>query len=291
MSVTRRPDWLRPAPLRMSTLARMKHFTRGLRLHTVCESAQCPNRQECFSSGMATFMILGDICTRNCTFCAVRHGAPLSPDPAEPRHLAQAVKQMGLRYAVITSVTRDDLKDGGAKHFAEAIQEIRKLGYDLQVEVLIPDFKGSTDALETVIDAGPVVINHNIETVPRLYPEVRPQANFECSLELLKNAKRIKPEMLTKSGIMLGLGESREEIVEVMTRLRKSGCELLTVGQYLQTSFKHHPVVRYVTPSEFEEYKATARSFGFRDARIGPLVRSSYHAADMFRTARQSVIA
>jgi len=234
-----------------------------LRLHTVCESARCPNRADCFARGTATFMILGDICTRNCTFCAVRHGRPQPPDPEEPKHVAEAVRRLGLRYVVITSVTRDDLPDGGAGQFAQTIRIIRSHDPDILVEVLVPDFKGSLTALQMVLEAGLVVLNHNVETVPRLYPEVRPGADFHRSVELLKAARHLGKGILTKSGFMLGLGETEPEVIELMAQLREAGCDLLSIGQYLPPSLGHYPVARFVPPEEFEHYEAVGRAMGF----------------------------
>ena len=282
----RRPDWLKPSPLNLATMAKMNRLMQGLKLHTVCESAQCPNRTRCFTGGTATFMILGDICTRNCTFCAVDKGKPLPPDSEEPEHVLAAVKKMGLKYVVITSVTRDDLPDGGAAHFARTIEIIR--GYDpsVMVEVLIPDFKGSLPALQTVIDAQPTVLNHNVETVPRLYPEVRSKANYQQSIELLKQAKLLNNQLLTKSGFMLGLGETRQEVIGLLADLRRANCDILTLGQYLQPSLRHHHVVRYVTPEEFEEYENIGKEMGFSSVFSGPLVRSSFHAAEAYILAK-----
>ena len=282
----RRPEWLKPRPLDPAILAGMGRLLRGLKLHTVCESAQCPNRAECFAEGTATFMILGDICTRNCTFCAVKKGMPLPPDPQEPEHVVTAVKKLGLQYVVITSVTRDDLTDGGAFHFAQTIEAIRQYDASIMVETLVPDFKGSLSALQTVIDACPAVLNHNVETVPRLYHEVRPKANYQQSLELLKQAKLLNNGLLTKSGLMLGLGETRQEVIEVMADLRQVSCDLLTLGQYLQPSLRHHKVVRYVSPEEFEEYQNTGKGMGFVSVISGPLVRSSFHAAEAYLSHR-----
>ena len=282
----RRPEWLKPVPLNPATLAEMGRLMRSLKLHTVCESAECPNRTRCFAEGTATFMILGDICTRNCTFCAVTKGIPLPPDPEEPAHIVAAVRKLGLRYVVVTSVTRDDLPDGGAFHFAQAIEAIRQCDPNIAVEVLIPDFKGSLPALQTVVDACPAVLNHNVETVPRLYPEVRPKANYRQSIELLKQAKYLNNGFLTKSGLMLGLGETRQEVIEVMTDLRQAGCDLLTLGQYLQPSLNHHKIVRYVTPEEFEEYQNAGEEMGFTSVVSGPLVRSSFHAAEAYLSHR-----
>ena len=282
----RRPEWLKPRPLDPAILAGMGRLLRGLKLHTVCESAQCPNRAECFAEGTATFMILGDICTRNCTFCAVKRGMPSPPDPQEPEHVVTAVRKLGLQYVVITSVTRDDLTDGGAFHFAQTIEAIRQYDANIMVETLVPDFRGSLSALQTVIDACPAVLNHNVETVPRLYHEVRPKANYQQSLELLKQAKLLNNGLLTKSGLMLGLGETRQEVIEVMADLRRANCDLLTLGQYLQPSLRHHKVVRYVSPEEFEEYQNTGKGMGFVSVISGPLVRSSFHAAEAYLSHR-----
>ncbi len=282
----RRPEWLRPSPLNWATLAKMGRLIRGLKLHTVCESAQCPNRTECFSEGTATFMILGDICTRNCTFCAVTKGKPLPPDAEEPEHVVAAVKKLGLRYVVITSVTRDDLPDGGASHFAQTMEAIHRYNPSIRVEVLIPDFKGSLPALKTVIDAYPAVLNHNVETVPSLYHKVRPQAKYQRSLRLLKQAKLLSSGLLTKSGLMLGLDESRQQVIELMADLRQVSCDLLTIGQYLQPSLTHHKVIRYVPPEEFEEYQNIGKEMGFASVISGPLVRSSFYAAEAYSLAR-----
>jgi lipoic acid synthetase len=260
-------------------------LTRDLKLHTVCESARCPNRTECFAEGTATFMILGDVCTRDCTFCAVKHGNPKAPDPQEADHVVQAVDRLGLRYVVITSVTRDDLPDGGASDFARTIRAIHGHDSSITVEVLIPDFQGSASALKTVVDASPAVLNHNIETVPRLYPEIRPQAKYRRSLDLLKQAKMLSGSLLTKSGLMLGLGESRGEVTKVMADLRQAGCDFLTIGQYLQPSLGHHELVRYIRPEEFEEHRVDGEKLGFISVASGSLVRSSFHAAEMYISA------
>ncbi len=281
----RRPEWLRPSSLNSVVLTRMSQLMRGLRLHTVCESALCPNRTSCFAGATATFMILGDVCTRNCTFCAVAKGKPLDVDPEEPEHIVAAVKKLGIRYVVITSVTRDDLADGGASQFARTIWALH--GYDptLLVEVLVPDFAGSFSALKMVIDANPAVLNHNVETVPRLYREVRPEASYERSLGLLEQAKQLCRGLLTKSGRMVGLGETREETIQVMTDLRDSGCDILTIGQYLAPSMRHHDVVRYIPPQEFEEYQNIGKEMGFTAVFSGPLVRSSFHASEAYQSA------
>jgi len=277
----RLPEWLkRPAP-DPAALVRMKRLVDGLQLHTVCESANCPNQGECFSQGTATFMILGDICTRNCTFCAVESGRPKPLDASEPEHLVEAVKRLGLKHVVITSVTRDDLDDGGAAQFAECIEAIRDYDPSVTVEVLIPDFQGSLPALKIVLDSSPTVLNHNVETVPRLYLEVRPQADYERSIELLGRVKVEEPAILTKSGLMVGLGETHQEVIEVMQDLREADCDFLTIGQYLQPSRQHHQVIRFIPPAEFDEYRRTGEEMGFRSVASAPFVRSSFHAAEM----------
>ncbi len=252
-------------------------------LNTVCQGALCPNQGECFGRGTATFLILGRTCTRNCTFCAIpSEEHPPAPDPGEPERIARATAELGLRHVVITSVTRDDLPDGGAAHFAETVRALKKHGAQVIVEVLIPDFQGSLQALETVVHSGPDIINHNLETVPRLYPEVRPQADYRRSLHLLQMVKEIDPGKISKSGLMLGLGEERQEVLQVMADLREVSCDLLTLGQYLQPSGKHHPVVRYIPPEEFEELQRRGEDLGFRGVFSAPLVRSSFHAAEIF---------
>ena len=281
----RRPEWLKLSALEPAILNKTTKLARDLKLHTVCESARCPNRTECFSQGTATFMILGNVCTRNCTFCAVKHGNPKAPDLQEADHVVQAVDRLSLGYVVVTSVTRDDLPDGGAYQFAQTIRAIREYDSAIAVEVLVPDFQGSASALQTVIDASPAVLNHNIETVQRLYSEVRPQAEYQRSLEVLRQAKLLDSSLLTKSGLMLGLGESREDVVEVMADLRQAGCDLLTIGQYLQPSLGHHRLIRYVHPEEFEELRIAGEKSGFVSVVAGPLVRSSFHAAGMYISA------
>jgi lipoic acid synthetase len=273
-----RPEWLRARAPGGPNHHELKVLTNQLELHTVCESAQCPNLGECWDQRTATFMILGDVCTRRCGFCAVPKGLPLPVDEAEPERVAQAVRALRLEYAVITSVNRDDRKDGGAEVFARTIRAIRKHQPSCKVEVLIPDFQGSREALEIVMAAHPEVLNHNIETVPRLYKQVRPGARYEQSLELLSRASQIDPAAATKSGIMVGLGESNTEILETMQDLAKNKVKILTIGQYLQPSRDHLPIARYYHPTEFAEFRAAGLVMGFSHVESGPLVRSSYHA-------------
>jgi lipoic acid synthetase len=278
-SLLRKPDWIRVRIAASPEVERIKQLLRKHNLSTVCEEANCPNLGECFSGGTATFMIMGDICTRRCPFCDVGHGKPNALDANEPKNLALAIAEMRLKYVVITSVDRDDLRDGGAQHFADCIREARALSPQLQVEVLTPDFRGRMDvALDILEREPPDVFNHNLETVPRLYLQARPGANFKWSLELLKQYKTRRPEVLTKSGLMVGLGETKEEIIDVMGQMREHNIDMLTIGQYLQPSRDHLPVARYVEPAEFEEYTAVAKELGFSRAACGPLVRSSYHA-------------
>jgi lipoic acid synthetase len=278
-----RPKWLRaPAPAG-ENYHELKGLIERLRLHTVCESAACPNVGECWNQRTATFMILGNVCTRRCGFCAVQKGAPLPVDYDEPQRVAEAVALMGLKFAVVTSVNRDDREDGGAELFALVIREIRHRVPGCGVEVLIPDFQGSHEAVETVMEAGPDVLNHNTETVPRLYRQVRLGARYERSLDVLAHARRVAPATPTKSGLMLGLGEKAEEVLEVMRDLRASKVEILTLGQYLRPSPKHLPIVRYVPPAEFEEFRRAGYQMGFAHVESGPLVRSSYHAAKAVR--------
>jgi len=276
-----RPGWLRRSAPDPVALAKMKELVDGLQLHTVCESAHCPNQGECFARGVATFMILGDVCTRSCAFCVVEHGQPAPPDANEPERVVEAVAKLGLRHVVITSVTRDDLPDGGANRFAKVIEAIRSYDPGITAEVLIPDFQGSLSALEVVVASRPAIINHNVETVPRLYSRVRPQANYERSIQLLEHVKFMGKELLTKSGLMLGLGERREEVIPVMEDLRKVDCDFLTIGQYLRPSINHHEVVRFVPPVEFEEYKHIGITKGFRGVASAPFVRSSFQADKM----------
>lgn len=277
--VLRKPEWIRVRLPASPDVERIKKILRKNNLSSVCEEASCPNLGECFSGGTATFMIMGDICTRRCPFCDVGHGKPNALDEKEPKHLAEAIAEMQLKYVVITSVDRDDLRDGGAQHFADCIREARFYSPTLEVEILTPDFRGRMDiALDILAAEAPDVFNHNLETVPRLYREARPGANYQWSLDLLKQYKARRPDVLTKSGLMVGLGETKEEIFEVMRDMREHNIDMLTIGQYLQPSKDHLPVQRYVTPAEFEEYKELADKLGFKRAACGPLVRSSYHA-------------
>lgn len=278
--VLRKPEWMKiKLPADSQRIRDIKAAMRKNNLHSVCEEASCPNLAECFSHGTATFMILGAICTRRCPFCDVAHGRPLPPNAEEPTQLAQTIADMKLRYVVVTSVDRDDLRDGGAQHFADCTREIRAKNPDIKIETLVPDFRGRMDrALEVLRDNPPDVFNHNLETAPRLYRKARPGANYQWSLDLLKKFKEMHPEVPTKSGLMMGLGETKEEIVEVLKDLRAHGVTMLTLGQYLAPSRHHLPVERYVPPSEFEELKEIALELGFTHAACGPFVRSSYHA-------------
>jgi lipoic acid synthetase len=282
----RKPKWLRQRLPSSPNFEKIKGMIAKDRLHTVCQEAGCPNIWECFSHHTATFLIMGSRCTRNCRFCAVTEGPLEPPDPAEPARVASVARQMGLKYVVVTSVTRDDLPDGGARNFAETIEKIRHEIPDVCVEVLIPDFQGSKKALETVLNAHPDVLNHNIETVPRLYPEVRPQAAYRRSLNLILSAREYDPALLTKSGLMLGLGEYQAEISSTLEDMLKAGCRMLTLGQYLQPSKDHLPVKRYIPPEEFEEWRKTALQMGFAEVASGPFVRSSYHARELFQEVK-----
>ncbi len=279
----RRPPWLKVRAPVGETVAEIRRLVHGNALHTVCEEAMCPNIGECWGAGTATFLLLGDICTRTCGFCDVKHGKPLPLDWMEAERVAQTVKIMNLRHAVITSVTRDDRRDGGAPIFAMVIRRIRELLPGCSVEVLIPDFKGSIEALRIVMEARPEILNHNVETVKRLFKAVQPQDNYEWARATLVNAKRLDPDVLTKSGIMVGLGETMEEVKETMRDLRSWGVDILTIGQYLQPSRKHLPIDRYYTPEEFAELKEYGLKIGFKWVESGPLVRSSYHAAEQVR--------
>jgi len=275
-----KPAWIRVrAASPNSRFHEIKDILRAQKLHTVCEEASCPNIAECFGKGTATFMILGDICTRRCPFCDVGHGRPLAPDADEPRHLAETIALLKLKYVVITSVDRDDLKDGGAKHFVDCITSVRKASPQTTIEVLVPDFRGRLDrALEILAAAPPDVMNHNLETVPRLYKKARPGGDYRHSLLLLKSFKGMFPSVPTKSGLMVGLGETDEEILAVMRDLRAHDVDMLTIGQYLQPSPHHLAVERYVDPAVFKEFESQARNMAFKHAAVGPMVRSSYHA-------------
>lgn len=280
-----RPAWLRAKAPQGPDYERLKGLMRELRLNTVCEEAHCPNLGECWKAGTATFMILGDVCTRACGFCAVKTGLPaLPPDVLEPARVADAVARMRLRHAVITSVNRDDQRDGGASIFAGVVREIRRRIPGCTVELLIPDLKGDWEALQTILDSRPDILNHNVETVPRLYRTVRPGARFSRSLELLSRSRQAG--LVTKSGIMVGLGEEWEEILETVRAIREAGTDVLTVGQYLRPSSDHLPVRRYYTPEEFAQIRAIARALGYAHVESGPLVRSSYHAAEQVPVAR-----
>ena len=284
----KKPHWLkRRLPLGPEYEQTRRRIRDG-KLHTVCQEANCPNIFECFSQHTATFLILGGRCTRHCTFCAVAKGPSGPPDPDEPRRVAQAAAKMELNYVVVTSVTRDDLEDGGAGQFAETIQALRQKIGDVRIEVLIPDFQGNAAALQAVLDANPDILNHNIETVPRLYPKVRPQADYRQSLTLLQRASTAAPHIPTKSGLMLGLGETDDEIRQVLSDLRDHGCRILTVGQYLQPSIDHHPVLEYVTPEAFDSWRDYALEIGFGEVSAGPFVRSSYHAKQSFQSLSDS---
>ncbi len=275
----RKPEWIRMKVPDSARFQEIKQVLRDNNLHTVCEEASCPNIGECFSGGTATFMILGDICTRRCPFCDVAHGKPLPPDVNEPENLARTIAQMKLNYVVITSVDRDDLLDGGAQHFVDCIQAVRRQSPNIKIEVLVPDFRGRLDvALEILRKAPPDVMNHNLETVPRLYKQARPGSDYQNSLNLLKAFSEMYPEVPTKSGLMLGLGETDDEIITVMQDLRAHGVSMLTLGQYLQPSVHHIPVMRFVEPAIFASLKSKADDMGFNNSASGPMVRSSYHA-------------
>jgi lipoyl synthase len=279
----RRPDWIRVRAPAGESYERLKTLMRSKTLHTVCEEAMCPNIGECWGHGTATFLMMGDVCTRTCAFCDIKHGRPAPLDFGEPERVAQAVKAMGLRHAVITSVNRDERKDGGAPIFAMVIRRIRELHPGCSIEVLIPDFKGSRDALQIVMEARPEILNHNVETVPRMFKVIQPQDRYEWAAATLSNAKALDPEVLTKSGLMAGLGETMDELKATIADMRAWGVDILTLGQYLQPSRKHMPIARYYTPEEFAELREYALGLGFRWAECGPLVRSSYHAEEQVR--------
>lgn len=279
VELPQKPDWIRVRMPISPEITRIKNTLRKHKLASVCEEAQCPNLGECFSGGTATFMIMGEICTRRCPFCDVAHGRPLPLAENEPTELAEAIADMKLKYVVITSVDRDDLKDGGADHFAQCIRQTRKYSPGIRVEVLVPDFRGRMDiALDILAAEPPDVFNHNLESVPSLYKKIRPGSDYQWSLDLLKKYKQRCPDVLTKSGLMLGLGETREELIQVMHDMREHDIDMITLGQYLQPSRDHLPVDRFVTPEEFDEFGAIAKSLGFKSVASGPLVRSSYHA-------------
>ncbi|MBT8114204.1 MAG: lipoyl synthase [Arenicella sp.] len=275
----RKPDWIRIRLPHGNKVAQLKQTLRENQLHTVCEEASCPNLSECFSRGTATFMIMGDICTRRCPFCDVAHGRPLPLDEKEPQHLAQTIRQMGLSYVVVTSVDRDDLRDGGAGHFVNCIKQIRALNPDTKVEILVPDFRGRMDvAIELMTSHPPDVFNHNLETIPELYRRVRPGSDYQWSLELIRKFKAAQPAVKTKSGLMLGIGETMDQVKRVLIDLKEHDCDMITLGQYLQPSRNHLPVERYVHPDEFDELRLFGDELGFSHVASGPMVRSSYHA-------------
>ena len=282
----KKPEWIRAKLPSGGQFMEIKRILREQKLHTVCEEASCPNIGECFSKGTATFMIMGDICTRRCPFCDVGHGRPNPLDPEEPKHLAETVAALKLKYVVITSVDRDDLRDGGAGHFADCIKAIRELSPSTQIEVLVPDFRGRLDvALEILAATPPDVMNHNLETAPRLYKQARPGADYKHSLELLKRYKALRPDVATKSGIMVGLGEDDEEVREVMRDMREYDIDMITIGQYLQPTDGHLPVLRYVSPQMFKTFETEALEMGFKHAAVGAMVRSSYHADEQAKDA------
>ena len=277
--ILRKPEWIRIKLTNTARVAELKSRIKDNNLHTVCEEASCPNLNECYGHGTATFMILGDLCTRRCPFCDVAHGRPNPPDSSEPLKLAETIRAMQLKYVVITSVDRDDLKDGGAGHFQQCIEQVRNLNPEIRIEVLVPDFRGRMDrALDALKPNLPDVFNHNLETVPRLYKQARPGSDYQWSLNLIRQFKLQNPDIPTKSGLMLGLGEKLDEVIGVLQDLRAHDCDMLTLGQYLQPSRHHLPVRRYVTPEEFNQLKQSAEAMGFVNVASGPLVRSSYHA-------------
>jgi lipoic acid synthetase len=274
----RHPDWIKVKAPGNPNYLRLKRILREKNLHSVCEEARCPNIGECWGNKTATFLILGDTCTRGCRFCAIDKGKPSALDPEEPRNVALAVKDLGLDHIVVTSVNRDDLPDGGAAHFAKTVFWIKSFNPGIRVELLIPDFEGNLKAVETVVNSGIEILNHNVETVPRLYGKVRPGHTYECSVNILKTAKTMRPEVLTKTGMMLGVGETRDEVMATLHDLRENDVDIVTLGQYLQPSPKLLKVERYLHPDEFKEFKTAADKLGFRHVESGPLVRSSYHA-------------
>ncbi|ACN99734.1 lipoyl synthase [Sulfurihydrogenibium azorense] len=265
---------------------KIKKLLRSLNLHTVCEEASCPNIGDCFSRKTATFMIMGDVCTRNCPYCNVNHGKPLPLNPDEPENIAKAVKILSLKHVVITSVDRDDLPDGGASHFAKVIEKVRQLNPDTTIEVLIPDFKGNVESLKIVVDSKPDVINHNVETVKQLYKKVRPQGNYERSLKLIKTVKELDSNIITKSGFMLGLGETKQQVINLLIDLKQHNCDVVTIGQYLQPSKNHLPVEKYYTEEEFKEFEDIGYKIGFKQVFSGILVRSSFHAGEVYEKVK-----
>lgn len=278
----KKPDWLKVKIPLGATTKGVENMLETLSLNTVCKEANCPNRLECFHRKTATFLILGQVCTRNCSFCNITKGRPTPVDPLEATHVADAVKKLDLKHAVITSVTRDDLSDGGATHFVNVIEAIRTATPNVTIEVLIPDFDGNSNSLALVVNSKPDILNHNIETVPNLYSKVRPMAKYDRSLELLKNSKNLNKNILTKSGFMLGLGESEDEVISLLEDLRRVDCDIITIGQYLAPSPLHHPVIDYVTPETFNKYKDMGIKMGFKYVASAPLVRSSYYADKVF---------
>ena len=287
----RLPEWLKKNLAAGQEAARTDTLLRGLGLHTICESGRCPNRDECYSQRTATFMLMGDVCTRSCRFCSVATGRPEVLDPDEPRRVAEAARLLGLKHVVVTSVNRDDLEDEGAGHFARVIREIRKVSPDIIIEILTPDFKRTQkSAVEVILEARPDIFNHNTETVPRLYKRVRPQADYEATLQIFREIKNRSRHVLTKSGLMLGLGETKREVLEVLRNLREAGCEILTLGQYLQSSALGLPVEEYIHPRTFEEYREEALHMGFQWVESAPFVRSSFHAKESFEALKRSLI-
>ena len=278
----RHPNWLKVKIGSGENYVKMKSLLRNAKLHTICEEAHCPNMAECFDRGTAVFLILGDVCTRNCRYCNVKHGKPGVLNPDEPIDVAESVKQLGLKYAVVTSVTRDDLVDGGASVFYDTVREVKRFNSGCKVEVLIPDFQGNLGSLKKVVDSCPDVINHNIEVVEQLFPNIRPEGNYQRSLDLLKNIKKINNDVKSKSGFMIGIGENKEQIIKTMQDLRKSDVDFLTIGQYLQPTRNHAEIMKYYTPEEFNEFKVIAVDLGFKHIESGPLVRSSYRAHKAF---------
>ncbi len=278
----RHPNWLKVSIPGGRNYVKMKSILHDAKIHTICEEAKCPNINECFRSGTAVFLILGNVCTRNCLYCNVTHGKPNNLDPKEPENIALSVKKLGLKYVVITSVTRDDLSDGGASVFTQTIEKVKVMNPEAMIEVLIPDFKGDISALKSIVDAKPNIINHNIEVVKELFSDIRPKGDYKISLNLLSKIKKLNNSMNSKSGFMVGIGETYDQIIDTMKDLRKSDVDFLTIGQYLQPTNKHTKIKKYYTPDEFNELKRIGLDFGFKHVESGPLVRSSYHAADVF---------